>query len=100
MNVNILENWLVELCAFSALILLLAYITIRNYAIKNQSKSKYGEQQRFIRLERQRISSEIHDEVGAGISAIKLYAELARKKRDDVEEIKQISLWLMNLPLK
>lgn len=99
-NINIFENWWLGLSLFFALILLLTYIIIRNYALKRQSNSRYLKQQQFIRLERQRISSEIHDEVGAGISAIKLYAELACKKRANVEEIKQISLMVNELAVK
>ncbi|MCZ4244155.1 sensor histidine kinase [Pedobacter punctiformis] len=97
LSIGLLEKWWPEILIFTGFILLLAYVVYRNYAF---SKSKYFEQQKFIKLERQRISGEIHDEIGAGISAIKLYAELATKKREDVDEIKQINIMINELALK
>jgi signal transduction histidine kinase len=53
-----------------------------------------------IKLERQRISTEMHDEIGAGISAIKLYTELASRNREDVEEIREIGVMVNDIVTK
>ena len=43
------------------------------------------EKQLAVQLERQRISSEMHDDIGAGLSGIKLLTEMAKTKtKDDV----------------
>ncbi|TCD01971.1 hypothetical protein EZ449_19435 [Pedobacter frigidisoli] len=48
----------------------------------------------LVELERQRISSEIHDEVGSGLTAIKLFAELITEKRQDISELSQLNLMI------
>lgn len=77
------------LCLF--LLLTIFYLTKKNKKLKKYSQEIFLEQQQFIRQERQRISGEIHDDIGSGLFAIQLFADLASKKRADVEEIKQIS---------
>ncbi|RZL39897.1 MAG: hypothetical protein EOO93_31595, partial [Pedobacter sp.] len=63
--------------------------TINHYSHRN-----YIEQKKYIDAERQRISSEMHDEIGAGLSAIKLFSEVASKNRKDVDEIRQINVMI------
>ncbi|WP_162944499.1 sensor histidine kinase [Flavisolibacter nicotianae] len=43
-----------------------------------------------IQAERQRISSEIHDDVGAGLSAVRLLTELTRNKLPDTEARQEV----------
>ncbi|MFV0604958.1 MAG: sensor histidine kinase [Niabella sp.] len=45
------------------------------------------ERQKSIEQERERISCDMHDDLGAGISAIKLHAEFLRRKLDGKEEL-------------
>ncbi|QPH38363.1 sensor histidine kinase [Pedobacter endophyticus] len=73
------------------LLCVILYILLKNRAYRNQFDSKFSAQNEFIKLERQRISGEIHDEVGSGLSAIKLYAELSAKNKPDIEEVRQLS---------
>jgi signal transduction histidine kinase len=49
------------------------------------------EEQQSIRLERQRISSEIHDDIGSGLFAINLFADMAVKKMPQIKEFGEIS---------
>ena len=70
------------------------YWIIRTYYNNRLKDQKRGyEQQLAIQQERQRISSEIHDDIGAGLSGIRLLTEITRKKlhNSDVEgEVQQI----------
>ncbi|RZL49478.1 MAG: hypothetical protein EOP00_06935 [Pedobacter sp.] len=83
--------WWIEVSLFLLLIGSVVYFVRKNIKLKEHSKSTYLEQAQFIRQERQRISGEIHDDIGSGLFSIQLFADLASKKRNDVEEIKQIS---------
>ena len=56
--------------------------------IKKQLLQKEIERQESILAERRRISLDMHDDLGAGISALKLQAEFLKKKLDD-ESLKQ-----------
>lgn len=52
---------------------------------QNQLLQKELEQQRSIEKERERISHDMHDDLGAGISALKLQAEFLKYKVEDNE---------------
>lgn len=56
---------------------------IRESEFKNQLLQKELERQKAIQLERERISQDMHDDLGAGISAIKLQAEFLKYKMPD-----------------
>lgn len=70
---------------------MLSYILISYNINELNLKKAFVAQQESIKLERQRISSEIHDDIGSGLFAIQLFADLATKKRNDVAEIGQIN---------
>ncbi|WP_166925701.1 sensor histidine kinase [Flavobacterium poyangense] len=53
---------------------------IKESEFKNQLLQKEIERQKAIQLERERISQDMHDDLGAGISAIKLQAEFLKYK--------------------
>lgn len=52
---------------------------------QNQLLQKELEKQKSIEQERERISHDMHDDLGAGISALKLQAEFLKQKSDDQE---------------
>ncbi|MDH6252051.1 two-component system sensor histidine kinase DesK [Chryseobacterium sp. H1D6B] len=54
---------------------------------QNQLLQKELEKQKSIEQERERISHDMHDDLGAGISALKLQAEFLKQKASD-EELK------------
>lgn len=54
---------------------------------QNQLLQKELEKQKSIELERERISHDMHDDLGAGISALKLQAEFLKQKAED-EDLK------------
>jgi two-component system sensor histidine kinase DesK len=57
---------------------------IKESEFKNQLLQKELERQKAIQLERERISQDMHDDLGAGISAIKLQAEFLKYKVKEV----------------
>lgn len=69
------------------LILFLLFFLIRYYKRAKKFKKKYKNQAVLIRTERDRISGELHDEIGSGLTAIKLYAEHAARTRPDIPEL-------------
>lgn len=72
---------------------------------QNQLLQKELERQRVIEQERERISHDMHDDLGAGISAIKLQAEFIMQKfndqdlQQDIEELLKTSQE-MNLSMR
>ncbi|AZI25186.1 hypothetical protein EA772_07425 [Pedobacter sp. G11] len=86
-----------------ALVLLMAYalrMIYINQRLKQIEKNEYIEQSKAIKLERQRISSELHDELGSGLSAIKLYSELASKKRSEIHEFRELNEMIKDISTK
>jgi len=80
-----------KVLVFVLVFLIVLYILISYYINKLTLEKAFYAQQESILNEKQRISSEIHDDIGSGIFAIQLFADLASKKRKDVEEFGQIS---------
>ncbi|MBK1894292.1 sensor histidine kinase [Chryseobacterium paridis] len=64
---------------------------------QNQLLQKELEKQKSIELERERISHDMHDDLGAGISALKLQAEFLKQKakendlKSDIDELLKTS---------
>lgn len=57
---------------------------------QNQLLQKELEKQKMLEHERERISHDMHDDLGAGISALKLQAEFLRQRAEDIELQKDI----------
>lgn len=58
---------------------------------QNQLLQKELEKQKLIEQERERISHDMHDDLGAGISALKLQAEFLKQKANDNDLIDDIN---------
>lgn len=72
---------------------------------QNQLLQKELEKQKLIEQERERISHDMHDDLGAGISALKLQAEFLKQKADNGDLISDIDELLktseeMNLSMR
>ncbi|MDB5112508.1 MAG: hypothetical protein JWR67_3622, partial [Mucilaginibacter sp.] len=80
------------------LIILYGYVTM---LLKRLSlKKAFDNQQQLILAERQRISAEIHDDIGSGIFAIHSLADTASKKENASPEIGQIKNMVTDLSVK
>jgi signal transduction histidine kinase len=84
--------------------LCLAYVIARIYIKqKVRSRTRELEKQQALYKERLRISKDVHDDLGSGLSKISLMADIARKKAngssavgDDIEHISVISKELVD----
>ncbi|WP_165501364.1 sensor histidine kinase [Pedobacter psychrodurus] len=54
----------------------------------------------LIKAERDRISGEIHDDIGSGLTAIKLYAEYAARTKPDIPELKNMEGMISDITVK
>lgn len=66
------------------------YALISHYLYRKRLRRLLAEQLQALKNERQRISSEIHDDIGAGFFAIKLFADMVSKSGRQDEEIKRL----------
>jgi len=88
-----------------ALTIVIITIVIVRYYIKQKvsTKTRLLEQQKALYVERLRISKDVHDDLGSGLSKIALMAEMAQKKVEkniplskDIRHISAISLELVD----
>ncbi|TDH17909.1 hypothetical protein EXU57_24610 [Segetibacter sp. 3557_3] len=82
----------------------LIFIAVRNYYIERLKEQKRSyEKQLAVQEERQRIGSEIHDDIGAGLMGVRLLTEMIGKRTSDGElneEIKKIHSSISELSTK
>ena len=77
------QTWWFKTATIIFSIALLLYISRLIYRARLRKQKILMEKQLAIQYERQRISAEMHDDVGAGLSGIKLLTELAMNKMTD-----------------
>jgi signal transduction histidine kinase len=82
------------------LILFLMVFLLKYYRTAIKFKKKYKNQAVLIKTERDRISGEIHDDIGSGLTAIKLYAEHAARSKPDINELKNIEGMISDIAVK
>lgn len=99
LSINILppfyRTWWFRLIIIVILISIIIFITQRFSQFKLKKKIRHLEKQKALNDERQRISKEMHDDLGAGLTQISLISEAA-KRRNKVggfpgEELNDIS---------
>ncbi|QEM11432.1 ATP-binding protein [Mucilaginibacter rubeus] len=83
------QVWLQALAVISAIVIV--FLLVRKYylSIIGLQKKDY-ENELALQRERQRISSEVHDDLGASISGIKLRTELLSRKVADQPDFQEI----------
>lgn len=80
-----------KIISFSATILLLLFLTQFYYRHRMQKQRAQYEQMLAIQLERQRIATEMHDDIGAGLSGVRLLSEMATQKLQNVEMQEEVN---------
>ena len=80
--------------------ILILVVAINFFSNRNKQKKLLRLQYELVRAERQRISGEIHDNIGSRIFAIHLFAEMESKKLENVIEIKQLSSMIYEMSNK
>lgn len=87
------QHWITKSLAALAAIAIVLYIVWLYYRNRLRQQQLAYEKQLAIQAERHRISTEIHDDIGAGLSAVRLLTEMTKSKlpesevRDEVEKI-------------
>jgi ligand-binding sensor domain-containing protein/signal transduction histidine kinase len=87
------QTWWFKLLVAVSAALALLYISRMIYLARLRKQKAEMEKQLAIQMERQRISAEMHDDIGAGLSGVKLLTELTRNKVKDeqtAEEMEKI----------
>jgi len=85
---------------FIILILFLLIFLLKYYKAALKFKKKYKNQALLIKAERDRISGEIHDDIGSGLTAIKLYAEHLARSKPEVSELKNLEGMIGEITVK
>lgn len=89
------QTWWFKLLILLSAVLLAILITRQLYRIRLKEQKAALEKKLAVQMERQRISSEMHDDIGAGLSGVRLLAEHTRSKinkepiGDDIEKIQE-----------
>lgn len=82
-------GWFKALAIVAALVL--AFFMIRFiYYYQLRKERTVLEKQLAVQLERQRIAAEMHDDIGAGLSGIRLMTEMAIMRSKNVESVSEI----------
>ncbi|HEX6846835.1 MAG TPA: ATP-binding protein [Chitinophagaceae bacterium] len=77
------QTWWFRLFVAALMVSITIFILRLLYISRLRRQRAQLEKQLAVQLERQRISSEMHDDIGAGLSGIKLLAEMTRGKVKD-----------------
>ncbi len=85
------QTWWFYLLSLTAAALLL-WLLIKYYTnIKLKEQKRHLEKELAIQIERQRISAEMHDDIGAGLFGARLQTELLKKKITDPEALENVT---------
>jgi hypothetical protein len=76
------QTWFFKVLALLIITGLTYYIVATYFLNRLRTQKANYDKQLSIQRERQRISSEMHDDVGAGLSAIKIFLDIAANKRE------------------
>lgn len=74
------QTWLFKLFIVLGAVALLLFISRLIYLSRLRKQKVLMEKELAVQLERQRISSEMHDDIGAGLSGVRLLTEITRSK--------------------
>ncbi|HNP53494.1 MAG TPA: sensor histidine kinase, partial [Ferruginibacter sp.] len=88
--------------AYKQRLQLIEGVRFREKMLRNEEKLKYEAQVAVLeaqQAERQRISIDMHDDLGAGVTSIRLFSELAKKKLNGltIPEIDKVSAFANEL---
>ncbi len=84
------QTWLFKALMIALSILLIFLIVRFIYFYQLRKQKILLEKQLAVQYERQRISAEMHDDIGAGLSGIRLMTEMAKMKSKDAENVSEI----------
>jgi signal transduction histidine kinase/ligand-binding sensor domain-containing protein len=85
------QSWTFRIAAVITVIAISVYFVQDYYKSRLRRQRIDYEKKLAIQAERQRISSEIHDDIGAGLSAIRLLTEITKNKLPESEAQNEVS---------
>jgi signal transduction histidine kinase len=85
------QTWTFRIIAGMVITALGLYFIWVYYKVRLRRQRVEYEKILAVQAERQRISSEIHDDIGAGLSAIRLLTEITKNKLPESEAQKEVS---------
>lgn len=97
------QTWTFRIVAGIAIAALGLYVVRQYYSSRLRKQRIDYEKKLAVQEERQRISAEIHDDIGAGLSAIRLLTEMTKNKLPETEvqqEVGKIHTSVSELSLK
>ena len=84
------QTWWFKTLMMASLLFIVFLIIRFIYFYKLRKQKNILEKQLAVQYERQRISAEMHDDIGAGLSGIRLMTEMAKTRSKDVESVSEI----------
>lgn len=84
------QTWWFKALMIVAMLFIVFLIVRFIYFYKLRKQKTILEKQLAVQYERQRISAEMHDDIGAGLSGIRLMTEMAKMRSKDDESVSEI----------
>lgn len=84
------QTWWFKTCVILVILAMLFFIGRFIYFYQLRKQQIVMEKQLAIELERQRISAEMHDDIGAGLSGIRLLTEITKHKVKDEQAAAEV----------
>ena len=85
------QTWWFRLVALASVTAIIFYTTRFIYLYKLREQKLVIEKQLAVQYERQRISSDLHDDIGSSLSSINIYSGLAKKEESKEMYLEMIS---------
>ena len=84
------QTWWFKTLVVTVVVFIVLFIARLVYLYRFRKQQALLEKQLAVQYERQRISSEMHDDIGAGISSVRLLTEMTKNKLKDTTATNEI----------
>jgi ligand-binding sensor domain-containing protein/two-component sensor histidine kinase len=84
------QTWWFNVMVVVLAALLLLFVSRQIYLFRLRKQKAEMEKKLAIQLERQRISAEMHDDIGAGLSGVRLLTELTKNKLQNEQAAEEV----------
>ncbi len=84
------QTWWFKTIMVIGFVSILLFISRLIYIFRLRKQKTELEKKLAVQMERQRISSEMHDDIGAGLSGVRLLTEMTKKKAKDEQTAEQV----------
>ncbi len=84
------QTWWFKTLVILLAVLLILFVSRQVYLFRLRKQKAELEKQLAIQLERQRISAEMHDDIGAGLSGVRLLTEMTKNKLQNEQAAEEV----------